>query len=172
MTDRVPGLFPVVVITHSFFFFHFPFESIWSDHRRRIQKIWTDEQQQPIWRLMQKETLPGLSMRDNLGQQNYIKERRACGQKRCGTGHCEIKSEEFSRLTPGSTLNRSRQLKLVKGCNEFVMSSLVIGQLHVSRPDHHNHIHSSFLGCFRFCSDRRTGEHTILNLILFYCEVN
>lgn len=162
MTDRVPGLFPVVVITHSFFF-HFPFESICSDHRRRIQKIWTDEQQQPIWRLMQKETLPGLSMRDNLGQQNYIKERRACGQKRCGTGHCEIKSEEFSRLTPGSALNRSRQLKLVKGCNEFVMSSLIIGQLHVSRPDHHNHIHSSFLGCFRFCSDRRTGEHTILN---------
>lgn len=113
-----------------------------------------------------------LSMWDNLEQQSYRKERRACGQKRCGTGDCEIKSEEFSRLAPGSSLNRSRQLKLVKGRNEFVMSSLIIGQLHVSRPDHHNHIHSSFLGGFRFCGDRRTGEHTILKQILFRCEVN
>lgn len=77
-------------------FSDFPFESLWSDHRRRMQKIWTDERQQPIWWPMQKETLPGLSMWDNLGQQSYKKERRACGQKRSGTGHREIRQRSSS----------------------------------------------------------------------------
>ena len=42
---------------------------IWS--QETFPKDLTYERQQPIWQLRQKETLPGLSMRDNLGQLLY-----------------------------------------------------------------------------------------------------
>lgn len=147
---------------------HFPFESLWSVNMRRVQKIWTDELQQPIW-LLQEEHLLVCQCRENLGRESYIKERRGRGQKRNGTGHCEIKLKSPPSLA--AALNRSRQFKLVKGRNEFVMSSLIVGQLHVSRPDHHHHVHSSFLGCFCFCSDKRRGENKNPKIDPFPCEV-
>lgn len=51
-------------------------------------------------------------------------------------------------------LNSSRQFELAKGCNEVIMSSFFIRQLHVSRPDNHRHVHPDIFSCFRLCNDK------------------
>lgn len=50
---------------------HFPSESLRSVNMRRVQKIWTDELQQPIWRLLREEHLLVCQCRNNLGQELY-----------------------------------------------------------------------------------------------------
>lgn len=80
---------------------HFPFESLWTVNMTCVWEIWTDELQQPIWRMLQEEHLLVCQCRENLGQESYIKERRGRGQKRNGTGHCEIKLEESSQSRCG-----------------------------------------------------------------------
>jgi len=50
-------------------------------------------------------------------------------------------------------LSTSRQLEFAKGSNEVIMGALLIRQLHVSRPDHHQHVHSSFFCRFGLCNN-------------------
>lgn len=61
------------------------------------------------------------------------------------------------RLPPRSVLSTSLQFKLAKGCNEVIVGPLVICQLHVSRPDHHRHVHPGVFSCFSLCKDKSTS---------------
>lgn len=70
------------------------------------------------------------------------------------------------RLPSRSVLNTSHQFKLAEGCNEVIVGSLVIRQLHVSRPDHHHRVRPGFLSCFSLCSDKSMSEYVNIQNVI------
>lgn len=81
-------------------------------------------------------------------------------QTKHGGGEGGVKEKLTMRSETLSVLSSSRQFKLAKGRNEVIVGPLLVCQLHVPGPDHHNHVHPGFFSCFRLCEDKSTSEWT------------